>query len=204
MLTAYFASTQYSTLAAGTLCAMHNLKSEIPLNQTEEFKLWQKSVILPTRASSIFALAKLAKEKGLNAKVIVGSKDYSFPDYRFFRYSKSDIDTAKLTAKLHRIKAEKAGIEIEENPNFTLEEVKEELTKNKLILLRINVKNIREIKRNSSNYVLIYDYNKDKQTFHIFDPALSAKTISEQDLNEALNSLEEKKHRDKRMLILGK
>ena len=157
----YFATTGYSTVASSVLTIVHFLNEEVSLTREEEFKIWQQTTILPTRASSIFALAKYAKEKGCTVKVIVEKEEYDFPDYRFYRYTKEDVDNAKLSAKLLRQDAIGAGINMEVK-DFTLNDVDKELLDNKIILLRLNVKALRNMKRNSSNYVVINNYNNNK------------------------------------------
>ena len=155
---------------------------------------------MPTRASSIFALAKYAKEKGCTVKVIVEKEEYDFPDYRFYRYTKEDVDNAKLSAKLLRQDAIGAGINMEVK-DFTLNDVDKELLDNKIILLRLNIKALRNMKRNSSNYVVINNYNKQTSEYSIIDCGDTARSVTKEILQECFDTLESKKHRDHRMLI---
>ncbi|MBT4446248.1 hypothetical protein HOA92_03530 [archaeon] len=196
----YFATTGYSTVASSVLTIVHFLNEEVSLTREEEFKIWQQTTILPTRASSIFALAKYAKEKGCTVKVIVEKEEYDFPDYRFYRYTKEDVDNAKLSAKLLRQDAIGAGINMEVK-DFTLNDVDKELLDNKIILLRLNVKALRNMKRNSSNYVVINNYNKQTSEYSIIDCGDTARSVTKEILQECFDTLESKKHRDHRMLI---
>ena len=67
----YLQTTEFSTAASSLLTILHHFNSEIPLTKDKEFEIWHETVNLPTRGSSIFALANYAKKKGLNPKIIV-------------------------------------------------------------------------------------------------------------------------------------
>ncbi len=197
----YFATTAYTTVASAALTITHFLKPEIELNQIEEFRIWQQTTILPTRASSIFAIAKYALEKGCKVKAVVAKIEYEFPDYRFYRYSKTDVDNATLSARLLFDQAEIAGVPIEIKL-FELSDVNKELAEGNIILLRLNVKVLRGLKRNSSNYVIVDKF--DGENYSIIDTGDSAKTVSKEVIQECFDTLESKKHRDHRMLIFSK
>ncbi|MAG60367.1 hypothetical protein CL619_01135 [archaeon] len=197
----YFATTEYTTAASAVLNIMKILDSSVEMCQSEEFRIWQKTTILPTRASSVFALAKYAKEKGLNVKVIAAKEEYDFPDYRFYRYSKADVDSAKLSARLLREEAINSGVPVEIR-DFDLKEINSELKKGNILLLRLNVKPIRNLKRNSSNYIIIKEF--DGKNYNIIDTGNSAMTISCEMLQECFETLESKKHRDHRMIVFSR
>ncbi len=97
-----------------------NLKYK--LNKHNEFRIWQKSVVLPTRASDIFGLAILAKQKGLDVDVVVEKPKYSFPDYKFKGYKLNEIEMAAYSSELYYKRANRIGINIIEK-NFTLKRV---------------------------------------------------------------------------------
>lgn len=196
----YFQSTPYTTAASSLLTILHHLNPKIPLTKEKEFEIWQRTANLPTRGSSIFALASYAKEQGLNPRIIVEKKGYDFPDYRFYRYTKEDIKHASFTAKEHLKKAEN-HLKIEEK-EILLEDIKKELQNNNLILLRINAKPIRNSKRNTSNFIVVHGYHQ--QTFQIVDPDLGALSIPEEVMRESFESLETKKYRDHRMIVFSK
>ena len=60
----YYQTTSYTTAASSLLTIMCHFNSNIPFNRKKEFDIWQKTVNLPTRASSIFSLATYAKKEG--------------------------------------------------------------------------------------------------------------------------------------------
>jgi hypothetical protein len=197
----YFQSTPFTTAASSLLTVLHHLNPKIELSKKNEFKIWHNTVNLPTRGSSIYALATYAKKHNLNPKVVVEKKDYSFPDYRFYRYTKEDIEHASYSDKNHLKKTTTNTIPVEER-TITLQEVQQELRKGSILLLRLNTKPIRSEKRNTSNYVVVHGY-KDSY-YHIIDPAHGALSIPEEVMQEAFDSLETKKHRDHRMIIFEK
>ena len=192
----YTQSTPFTTAAASLLNILHHFK-QLPLTKENEFDIWHKTALLPTRASSVYALATFAKQKGLNPKVIVENLNYTFPDYRFYRYKKEDIQQAAFSAKIHHETAKTNNIPIE-NRKITIEEI-QTLAKDNILLLRLNMKPIRQNKRNTSNYIIVHGF-KDNH-FHIIDPAFGSLSIPTQTLQEAFTTLETKKFRDHRMII---
>lgn len=194
----HFQTTTFTTAASSLLTIMHHLNKDIELSKEHEFEIWHNSVNLPTRGSSIYALALHAKKLGFNPIVVVEKKRYSFPDYRFYRYTKEDIDHAAFSENTYLQKVQNENIPIEERP-FTLEEIQNHLQKNHLILLRINTKPLHNLKRNTSNYIVVHGYENNQ--FHIIDPAHTAKSIPKHVMQEAFDTLETKKHRDHRMIV---
>ncbi len=194
----YYQSTEFTTAASSLLTIIHFFKEEIKLTKENEFDIWQKTVNLPTRASSIYALANYAKNVGLDPEVIVEKREYSFPDYRFYRYSKEDIEHAKDSSLMHLKKAMINGVKINEG-SIDLNTVKGKLEKGKIIILRLNAKPFRNIKRNTSNYLVIHGFNE--KYFQIIDPMQGGLSIPEEVMNEAFESLESKKYRDHRMIL---
>ncbi|MBU0460527.1 MAG: peptidase C39 family protein [Nanoarchaeota archaeon] len=196
----YFQTTPFTCAASSLLTILHHFNPQIKLNRENEFKIWQKSALLPTRASCIFALANYAQETGLNPRIIVEKKEYDFPDYRFYRYKKEDIDNAKFTSQLNLKEAERKNISILEK-EINLQDIKNELDDNNLIILRINTKPIRNEKKNTSNYIIVHGYQENY--FHLIDPSLGALSVPETVFREAFETLETKKFRDHRMLIFS-
>ena len=196
----YFATTEYTTVASAVLTLLHSFDTSIPLTQEEEFRIWQQTTILPTRASSIFALAKVAKSYGANARIVVENEEYEFPDYRFYRYSKADVDSAKLSAQLLREAARNVGVPIEVK-EFSLEDVNKELSTGHSVLLRLNVKELRGLKRNSSNYVILHSF--DGSHYSMIDTGDTARSVPKELIAECFETLASKKHRDHRMLIFS-
>lgn len=198
---AYRQTTQYTGAASGLLIALHRHDSkEWPLDREHEFLIWMNSTNLPTRSSSIYGLAIIAKKAGMPVKVVVGEREYDYPDYRFKRYKKVEIDDAKYTSKLHSKQARQAGVEIEER-EFSLQEVKDLAAADKLILLRVNAGIFRENKA-TSRYVLVHGIHKNG-SYLIMDPQQGKLTVDEETMHEAFDTLATKKKRDHRMLVLG-
>ena len=196
----YLQTTAFTTAASSLLAILHYFNPEIKLSKDNEFKIWQNTVILPTRASSIFALADYAIKQGLNLYAVVESQDYDFPDYRFYRYKKEDVENAAFSSRLHLKTAKKNQLEIIEK-KITLDEIKE-LLKENILLLRINTKPIRGEKRNTSNFIVLSGYHQGY--FHIIDPQSGGLSISEKVMEESFSTLETKKYRDHQMIIFKK
>ncbi|PIN76816.1 hypothetical protein COV17_00880 [Candidatus Woesearchaeota archaeon CG10_big_fil_rev_8_21_14_0_10_36_11] len=197
----YIQSTSYTTAASALLTILHFFNPTIPLTKEQEFDIWKKSVNLPTRASSLYALATYAKKCGVLPKVIVERKEYHFPDYRFYRYTKEDIVHASFTDAIHYQKAKQGGVIIEEK-EITFGTIQRELEKSSIILLRINTKSLRREKRNTSNYIVVHGFTDN--FFHIVDPILGEVSVPKTEMENAFNSLETKKHRDHRMIIFSR
>jgi hypothetical protein len=192
----YFQSTPFTTAASSLLTILHHLAGT-PRTKEQEFKIWKHSANLPTRGSSIYALASYAQQQGLNPKVIVESKAYSFPDYRFYRYKKEDVEHAAYSDNLHFQHAQKSNVQIEERP-LSFAQIKQ-LAKKNILLLRVNAKPIRQEKRNSSQYIVVHGY--ENGYFHVIDPAHAAFSLPESVMQEACTSLGSKKYRDQRAII---
>ena len=195
----YFQSTPFTCAASSLLAILHHLKKEIPLTKDREFEIWKKTTNLPTRGSSIYALASYSKKQGLNPKVIVEKKEYSFPDYRFYRYTKEEIEHASFSELQYLKNLKRNKIEIEER-EITIEDIKKELKTNPIIL-RLNTKPIRQEKKNTSNYIVVQSFIDNY--YQIFDPSLGGLSIPNETMIEAFNSLETKKRRDHRMIIFS-
>lgn len=196
----YLQTTEFTTAASSLLTIMHYLNPEIEFSKEKEFEIWRETVNLPTRGSSIYGLANYAKRNGLNPKIVLEDKDYYFPDYRFYRYTKKNIEEASFSSELHQKKSKELGVEIEEK-KITVDDVKRELLKG-IIMLRLNVKPIRNSKRNTSNYIVVSGCSNN--TFQIIDPILGYFSIPEETLQECFESLETKKYRDHRMIVFLK
>jgi len=99
---------------------------------------------------------------------------------------------------MHLKKAMINGVKINEG-SIDLNTVKGKLEKGKIIILRLNAKPFRNIKRNTSNYLVIHGFNE--KYFQIIDPMQGGLSIPEEVMNEAFESLESKKYRDHRMIL---
>ncbi len=188
-------TTEYTCAASSLLIILHHLKG-IPLTKEEEFNIWLRSANLPVRASSIYALAIIAHEHGLKPRIVLEEKEYDYPDYRFKGYTKVDIDEAKFSSKLYAKKARKLGIIIEEK-EVTLELVKKELSNNKILMLRINTGSLWGTK-STSRYVVVHN---SKEEIRIMDPERGTIIVNNEDLKEAMITLQTKKKRDVRMIV---
>ncbi|MBT3298337.1 hypothetical protein HN385_05405 [archaeon] len=197
----YLQTTSFTCAASSLLTVMHNFNPKIELNKENEFEIWRKTALLPTRASSIFGLASLAKKIGLNFKVVVEKEEYDFPDYRFYRYKKTDIEHAKYLENYYLQKARKNEVNVEVKP-INKEDILKELNESNYLILRVNVKPIRKLKKNTSNYIVVKGY-KDNH-FEIIDPRLGFLSIPETVFDEAFQTLETKKYRDSRMIVFKK
>lgn len=195
----YLKTTPY-TNAVCCLLNVISLKKNNEFSQNEEIDLWLKTATLPTRASSIFGLALEAKKKDLEVEVIVSNEDFDFPDYRFHRYKKSDIELANISEKiyLNKCKKEKINITIKE---ISIKEIIE-LLKTHYLIIRLNTKIIRNLKRNNSNYLLFTNF-KDNN-FEIIDPSIGVLNVSKELITESYKSLETKKYRNHKLLMIKK
>ena len=126
----YFQSTPFTCAASSLLTILHHFNPEISLTKEKEFEIWRDTANLPTRGSSIYALANYAKKKGLKPQVIVEEKKYSFPDYRFYRYTKKDIEHASLNEEYHLKESYNKNLEVLEK-KYRLKRLKKTLKKTK-------------------------------------------------------------------------
>ena len=196
----YKQTTKYTNAACALMLAMNHFKKDFPINKEMEYRIWRQTVILPTRASCIYSLAMLAKNNGIKVRVGVGDPEYRFPVSRFKIFSKKEIYESKFSSNIFYREAKEAGIKIEER-DFTLNEVKENLIKNKVLLLRINMGPLIKT-RSVPDYALIYGYGNEIflwNNCHIGDIV----RIKEKEMKECFETVKTKCKRDNRMLILG-
>ena len=195
----YTQTTEYTTASCALMLIMHHLDEKYPLTRDHEFKIWRESVNLPTRAPSIFGLARYAKEHGLTPTVVVESPDYDYPDYRFKRYKKTDVDLAKFSSKQHMEAAEAANVPINERA-ITFEEVKELVKEGHTLLIRLNEGIFRDV-GSTSKYIVVYGLENDE--YLLADPLLEAPliTVDEDTLRESFDTLTTKKKRDHKMIV---
>ena len=188
----YLQSTEYTTAAASLVYVLQTQGH--PTNSWVELDAWHHSALLPTRASSVYGLALYAKRKGLTPTIIVQKQQYSFPDYRFFRYKKTDIDIAKDMQDYYRRQA------IQEDVHIVRKKITVDLIdqyKGHQMLVRLNPKTWRGKK--TSNFVVLEVIDKGYQ---IMDPVIGLFCITKETLNVALTELIDKKKREPQLLIL--
>lgn len=195
----YKQSTGFTCAPSALLMIINHFKQKFKLTRKNEFDIWLKTAVLPTRGSSIYALASYAYRRGINAEIIVGELGYKFPDYRFKGYKKDEVELAEYVSEIYYKKAKKLGINILEK-DYTVTKIKNLIKKGKILLLRVDAGVIRGSSP-ISNYVVVCGYKNKK--FIINDPMQGQIKVSEDDMKESLNSLEEKRRRDKRMIVFG-
>ncbi|MDD5254210.1 MAG: peptidase C39 family protein [Candidatus Nanoarchaeia archaeon] len=192
----YLQTTEYTCGSAALLMVLKHF-DKMQSNRENEFKIWMESALLPVRASSIYGLALYAKKLGLNPEIYVETKDYEYPNYRFKSYKLKDVNQAKFSSNLFLKEAEKNNIKIYEK-NINLEDIKNFLKNNKILIARMNVGVIREHKA-QSNYVVIYGYGDKK--FLVIDPKSGKKVIPEEQFKEAFETVKTKCKRDNRAIV---
>ncbi|MBU2561092.1 MAG: peptidase C39 family protein [Nanoarchaeota archaeon] len=197
----YKQTTKYTCAASSLAMVINHFKPGFLLNIDNEFDIWHKTAALPTRGSSIYALAIYAHQKGVPLKVVVGEHDYKFPGYKFKSYKKKEIEIADFSSQLFYKHAKDLGIVIEEK-EFTLDDVKAALKEGKIVLLRLIAGIVRDTKENkrNSHYIPVYDY-KDG-VFKIMDPKKGSLEVGEATVQEAFEKVSEVK-RDHRMIVFG-
>ncbi|MFP4523599.1 MAG: peptidase C39 family protein [Candidatus Nanoarchaeia archaeon] len=200
VLQSYKQTTNYTGAASALMSIIHYFQEDFQLNEDNEIDIWLKTAILPTRASSVFGLALYAKELGLEPKIVMEDKDYTYPDYRFKRYTKKQIELAQKVANRYLDKCEEAHILIIEK-DFDVNYIDSLLSKRKILLVRLNAGRLRGTK-STSKYIVVYKKSKkDPNKYFIIDPRRRRKKVTREMLEEALVELKTKKKREKSMIV---
>ena len=150
----YRQTTEYTTAASSLLMVINHYNSDFKLSRENEFLIWQISVNLPTRASSVYALASFAKKQGVPSRLIMEEMEYNYPDYRFKGYTKKEIDEAKFMSKQHAKFAREAGVVIE-NRDIEVKEIKGLLQDGKILMLRVNA-GVFRVTGSTAKYLVFY------------------------------------------------
>ncbi len=197
----YKQTTKYTCAAASLGMIINHFKKDFKMEWGVELDIWHRTAALPTRGSSLYALAIYAHEQGVPLKVVVAEPEYKFPGYKFKAYKKKEIELADRISTMFYNRAKEAGIDIDEN-DFTLEDVKRLLGDGKVLLLRLIVGIVRGTKENKRNphYLPVYGYSKGK--FKIMDPRKGPIEVHEVIVQEAFDKVKEVK-RDNRMIVFG-
>lgn len=198
VLESYKQTTNY-TGAASALLSILNHFNNTEFTQENELDIWLKSVILPTRASSVFGLAIYAKEAGLQPKIIIEDQHYTYPDYRFKRYTKKQIELAAIIADKYKREAQDKNILIVER-DFDVNYMDSLLQKGKILLVRVNAGKFRGTK-STSKYIVVYKKSMEKGKYFIIDPRRRRKKVTREMIEESLEELKTKKKREKCMVV---
>ena len=192
----YRQTTEYTGAISALMMVLHHFDKKVALNRETEFLFWQKSVNLPVRAPSIYALAIIAQEQGLSPSIVLEEKEYDYPDYRFKGYTKLEIDQAKYSSCIFAKQATAKGIPIQER-EITSKEVFSLLEEGKFLLLRTNAGVFRHT-GSASRYVVVFS---DKKKIMVADPEHAVDQVTPEQLEESLSTLRSKKKRDVRMIV---
>ncbi|MBW2971947.1 peptidase C39 family protein [Candidatus Woesearchaeota archaeon] len=197
----YKQTTKYTCAASSLAMVIHHFKPDFKLNIENEFDIWQHTATLPTKGSSIYALAVYAKKQGIQLKIVVGEPEYKFPGYKFKSYKKKEIEIANFSSRIFYNRAKELGIGIEER-EFGLDEVRSLLEEGKVLLLRLIIGVVRNTKENKRNphYLPVFSYKEGK--FLVMDPKAGPIELDEERMKEAFEKVAEIK-RDHRMIVFG-
>lgn len=194
----YKQTTSYTCAACSLIMVINHFKPDFKLNRENEFKAWRDTINLPTRASSIYGLACLAKREGLSVKIILEEKEYEYPDYRFKGYTKKEIDDAKYMSKIYAKEAYYLDIPIEKK-EVKIEEIMNMLNEGKIIILRVNAGVFRDTK--STSKYLPFFKRKDSELITVLDPVKGELLVNQKAIKDAFDTLQTKKKRDHRLLV---
>ena len=111
------------------------------------------------------------------------------------------MEQASFSDQQYLREAKQKGVIIEEKEIY-FSDVKKELNKGNILLLRLNTKPLRNEKRNTSNYIVVHGYSENY--CHLIDPKIGGISVNEEILKKAFKTLGTKKHRDHRMIIFEK
>jgi len=195
----YKQTTEFTGAAAALLMVINHYKPDFELSRENEFRIWLSSVDLPTRACSVYGLASFARRQGLVVEVYVGKQCYGYPDYRFKGYKKEEIEAATFTEDLHLRDLKELNIKIR-GGEFSLDDVKELIFNNKIVMLRLDTGVFRSTKP-SSNYVIVTNCGNFK--FVIYDPYSGKIVVPEEKVKQSFEDLVLKRKRDHRMIVFG-
>ncbi|MGM5481776.1 MAG: peptidase C39 family protein, partial [Nanobdellota archaeon] len=195
VLESYKQTTNYTGAASALMAIINYFNPEFEMTEDQELEIWLSSIVPPTKASSVYGLALYAKEKGLQPKVVVEEKEYSYPDYRFKRYTKKQIELAAKISNRYQHKCEEENIIIAQR-DFDVNYIDSMLQKGKILLVRVNAGRLRGT-RSTSKYIVVYKKSKkDPNQYFIIDPRRRRKKVTREMLDESLQELKTKKKRE--------
>jgi hypothetical protein len=194
----YKQSNEYTGGAAALLMILNHYDPKVELSKEYEYEIWRKAAALPVRAPDIYGLALVAHEHRRRVKVVVGELKYQYPNYRFQGYKLSEIEEATYMAELFCKRLKRFGVEVARK-DVDLDQVKDLLRGDKVLLLRLNSGVLRNSKA-SSSFFPVFRYGDKK--FLIVDPQDGQKKLVYEDkMKEAFETVKTKCHRDHRMIV---
>ncbi|MFP4118801.1 MAG: peptidase C39 family protein [Candidatus Woesearchaeota archaeon] len=200
VLESYKQTTNYTGASSALMSIIHYFNPEFEMNEDHELEIWLSSIVPPTRASSVYGLALYAKDKGLQPKVVVEETEYSYPDYRFKRYTKKQIELAAKISQRYQRMCEENSIIVAQR-DFDVNYIDSMLQKGKILLVRVNAGRLRGT-RSTSKYIVVYKKSKkDPNQYFIIDPRRRRKKVTREMLDESLQELKTKKKREKTMIV---
>lgn len=197
----YKQTTKFAKLASALMLVINHFKPSFEISRENEFKLWRETVLLPTRASCIFRIGLMAHKNKIPTKIIVGMPSYKFPRRYKFRvlFTKKEVYDTKFFSDINFKEAKKNGIV--EVRDFTLNEIKEALKNNKIVLLRINVGSLLNI-RAIPDYILLRGYGNN---LFLWNNTFNGETvrINEKQMKEHFDTVKTRCKIDNRAIIFG-
>jgi len=170
---------------------------ERPLDPSEEFRLWQRSATLPIRGSSIYALATVAAETGLDVNVYTEELGYRFPKHLDFGYSLEEVQWATETTARFMSDARAAGVILTEEP-LTPERVVDILATAPVSMVRIDSSILHDTPSYHSSHLVAVEPRGESMVVH--DSLLgSSFRVSKGDLMEMLEDVH--RHLERNLLV---
>ncbi|MBI2670678.1 peptidase C39 family protein [Candidatus Woesearchaeota archaeon] len=196
----YKQTTKFTGLASAIMLIINHFNQNFKVNRENEFKIWREIVLLPTRGACIFRSVIITNSYKISSKVIVEDPQYKLPKiYKFKLFTKKEIYDTKFFSDLNLDEAKKKNLV--EVRDFSLDEIKEALKKNKVVLLRVNMGPLLRV-RTIPDYILLYGYGNN---LYLWNNTLTGQTlrINEKLMKEIFLQVKTKCKRDNRAIIFG-
>lgn len=196
----YRQTTKFTGVPSALMLTINHFNKEFNVNRENEFKLWREIILPPTRASCIFRSGLISNKYKIPTKVIVEDPQFKLPRiYKFRIFPKKEIYDTKFFSDMNFEEAKKK--KIVDVRNFTIDEIKEVLKQNKVVLLRINIGRLLKV-RTIPDYILLYGYGNN---LYLWNNTVSGQTvrINEKQLKEDFEAVKTKCKRDNRTIIFG-
>jgi hypothetical protein len=196
----YKQTTKFTGLSSSLMLLINHFHNDFRVDRKNEFELWRETILLPTRGSCIYRVAVLASKLKIPTKVIVEDPKHKFPRvYKFRLFTKKEVYDAKFFSDLNFEEAKEK--KIAEVRNFALDEIKDALKQNKIVLLRVNIGPILKV-RAIPDYILLYGYGNN---LYLWNNTITGQTvrINEKQMKEIFSQVKSKCKRDNRAIIFG-